>query len=398
MVGAPASANAACADVTGGPKCCRKYRVLMAREVKPVTTLATTNPFEREAEATNPEWIGGQALYRLVYVGSPVLALIESPRPVGKSALLWQTDRPMRLRRTDVVALPGMREPVLREVRQMTWTRPGTVLTVIEVPFDVPDRGFHSAWDEATRQAETALTTAITLLDERIAYRRAGDITEVALPDGTTLSMDVTRAVWPYSVTVEDEHDTPAILDAAADLDLDADATVSAALRCYLAAVERAKTPNGFILLCSALEELVIPPRGKKSFNSKALQEGLTKLGIITDEKTLSEIARARAQVHKALQDDKYLYDRWNDLHTLVRTALRARLGVTLAWPPEVQATSSVSFTYAVGDADDEPGDTDPPSKPVVEEVADLRELASAAARPRRRGVLSIALWGRDLR
>ncbi|WP_298891635.1 hypothetical protein [uncultured Serinicoccus sp.] len=265
---------------------------------------------------------------------------------------------------TDVITLPCGPLPMLREVRHHLRSRPGVVTTVVELEFEWPGKDFIAEVRELSEEAEAALAALVLLLDDRIAYRREGEMVQVTRPDGGTLFCDVTRGVRSYDTDLERRVGPEPILQQAPALPLDQDPSASAALRCYLAAIEQVKTPVGFILLCSALEALC--PTKSQSFNKNQLIAALKERGIDVKETDMIDIVRVRAMVHHGFVEDPLLHPSWSTLETLVRTALRQVLDVRYGWPRQVPTTKSNRVaTHEVFDVDLEERHTNPPAESV---------------------------------
>lgn len=346
----------------------------------PTTALGPGNPFEDDFSAAEEGLAGQPGSYQLFFVGSPVMSLLDTPFTIGPRATIWQTDSTVMMKHTDVLTLPSRTSPMLREVRHLLRSRPGIVVTIVQVPFVCPATGWVSTVRKAKQDAETALAALVLLLDDRIAYRRLGELSTIVRKGGREALIDVTRAVRRYDSDLERRVRPREILERAAELQLERDPAVTAGLRCYLSALEQVKTSVGFILLCSALEALC--PTRKQSFNKKELIAALADYGIDADEASMRGIVRARAIVHHGFIEDEFLYNTWEALEGYVRKVLRVRLEVKYGWPIAVPVTSSpASFTHALHDEDLTVVETDPPADPIRQQVKDLAEIEVRARR-----------------
>ncbi len=304
------------------------------------TTTWPTDPFERTGrdEAVPSGLEGQQAIAQLIHSGAPIPRLfdMENVARIGQDARIYQSTGQASYRYTDARFEPS--DP-LRIVysRHDLWTRPNTILTITEVELGaVPESDLGAFATEGLRRARQALAAAITVLDERIAYRFIAFQIFVATPGGVAI-IDSSDAVRCHDQAVTRRETVAAALDGLSQMCAPDDAT-SAALSCYLAALEHTLTPPGLMLLIGALEVacLGVEKHGT-GFNKKGLCDELDRLGIPNDRDEIGRLISGTrgTVVHQGFQPHHQLKEAWYLTERLLRAVLQARLCTDHAWPAE---------------------------------------------------------------
>lgn len=333
------------------------------------TVFARSNPHLGEEDASPPELVGLAGEYRLVFAGSPVLALTGDGINVG-AARVRQTEEALTYQYTDVIYGPGQ-VPLLREVRHQLLTRPGQFSTIVTIPFLVPERGAIRLFFECQRDADATLGALTLMLDERIADRRVGDIVVVPLPGGKQAFMDVTARVRSFQPDLEAQYPPTDFLSQLAQRDLSGDEQLHSALRLYLRAIENRLTQDGYILLSAAVDDLC---GGRNKMKPHDMRAALEAAGQTPAMNTLERVSSVRGRlIHNGMVDLADLYTAWYDLEEITRVLLRHRAELDGGWPTRVPMYEGPLLAEPrIADVQQKQSQTEPPAQSVLQVLNDI--------------------------
>lgn len=263
--------------------------------------------------------------------------------------------------------------PLLREVRHQLLTRPGQFSTIVTIPFIVPERGAMRLFLKCKRDAEATLGALTSMLDERIADRRVGDIVVVPMPSGGEATMDVTERVRSFQPDLETQYPPADFLSQLTQRDLSGDEQLHSALRLYLRAIENRLTQDGYILLSAVVDDLC---GGRNKMKPHDMRAALEAAGQTPAMNTLERVSSVRGRlIHNGMVDLAEMYTAWYDLEEITRVLLRHRAELDGGWPTRVPMFEGPLLAERrIADVQQKQAQTEPPAQSVLQVLNDIRQ------------------------
>lgn len=304
-----------------------------AREYGMIATGSPEAPIRPKAYS---DYDGYQAYSRLVLAGSPLPDWTDAIE-VGP-ALLAPRIGPVWAQTTYIVQ-PSSSVCDYSKVHHRLKVGHGRHLTIGLRGFIIDSEHIGKSMDSTRRDILGATGLFAAHTDERFAMDVLAENVLIVGAEGHVERVaDMTRSVRDYSTTAYR-------IPAGNGVTNNPDATLGRAARWYLKGVQEGPTPEGIMWLCTGIETLVPPTRGRRrrSFNATAISDALREAGDDASrfEPNIGRVCDLRGRVvHDGEEEPSELRPGFYVLEEICRLLIRHNFDLTTEWPcavPDLQ-------------------------------------------------------------